>query len=120
MSLVRFISFTYHIVQYTFFNMNSKINQRLIKWNAFCDLLRCYLLSPEKEEDFRKALDVSLLMLDYACWKINLVAWKSLKAAIIRLKKQYVMRNVITLAAPQGDSDPIATFGGDEMTTSCL
>ncbi|CAL8234298.1 unnamed protein product [Boreogadus saida] len=29
-------------------------------------------------------------MLDYACWKINLAAWKSLKAAIIKLKQQNV------------------------------
>ncbi|CAL8317030.1 unnamed protein product [Boreogadus saida] len=48
------------------------------------------LLQSEKEEDLRKALDVSLLMLDYACWKINLAAWKSLKAAIIKLKQQNV------------------------------
>ena len=62
----------------------------VFKLKAFCDLLCCYLLSPEKEEDLRKALDVSLLMLDYACWKINLAAWTSLKAAIIKLKQQYV------------------------------
>ncbi|KAK0135268.1 TATA box-binding protein-associated factor RNA polymerase I subunit A [Merluccius polli] len=48
------------------------------------------LLRSDKEDDFRRALDVSLQMLDYACWKRNLVAWKSLKASINKLKKQCV------------------------------
>ncbi|KAJ3607011.1 hypothetical protein NHX12_026526 [Muraenolepis orangiensis] len=48
------------------------------------------LLRSDKQEDFRGALGVSLLMLDYACWKTNVDAWKRLEAAVDKLKTEHV------------------------------
>lgn len=46
------------------------------------------LLRSEKQSDVPKALDVVLEMLDFACWRSNLDAWKCLKAIIQKLQTE--------------------------------
>lgn len=45
---------------------------------------------PEKQNNLHKALGIALEMLDFACWRRNLDAWKCLRAIIDNLQSQYV------------------------------
>ncbi|XP_071323842.1 TATA box-binding protein-associated factor RNA polymerase I subunit A [Trachinotus anak] len=53
------------------------------------------LLQSEKTSDHHKALGVVLEMLDFACWRSNLDAWKCLKAIIQKLQLQEDWRTVV-------------------------
>ncbi|XP_044025983.1 TATA box-binding protein-associated factor RNA polymerase I subunit A isoform X1 [Siniperca chuatsi] len=54
------------------------------------------LLHSEKKSDLQKALGVVLEMLDFACWRSNLDAWKRLKAIIQKLQLQEDWKNVVS------------------------
>lgn len=44
--------------------------------------------SSDKTDDTQKALGIVLELLDYACWRTNLGAWKCLKTIIENLQSQ--------------------------------
>lgn len=54
------------------------------------------LLQSEKKTDTQKALEVTLEMLDFACWRSNLDVWKSLKAIIQKLQSQEDWKDVVS------------------------
>ncbi|XP_051264492.1 TATA box-binding protein-associated factor RNA polymerase I subunit A isoform X1 [Dicentrarchus labrax] len=56
-----------------------------------------FLLQSEKKSDLQKALGVVLEMLDFACWRSNLDAWKRLKAIIQKLQLQEDWKDVVSL-----------------------
>ncbi|XP_056219537.1 TATA box-binding protein-associated factor RNA polymerase I subunit A [Seriola aureovittata] len=53
------------------------------------------LLQSEKTSDHQKALGVVLEMLDFACWRSNMDAWKRLKAIIQKLQLQEDWKTVV-------------------------
>ncbi|XP_029352620.1 TATA box-binding protein-associated factor RNA polymerase I subunit A isoform X2 [Echeneis naucrates] len=55
----------------------------------------CLLLDSEKTSDHQRALEVALEMLDFACWRNNLNAWKWLEAIIQKLKLQKDWKTVV-------------------------
>lgn len=58
----------------------------------YCSLL----LQTDAEEDVGQALEVSLEMLDYGCWKNNTDAWNCLKAIIAKLKLQSNWKAIVS------------------------
>lgn len=53
------------------------------------------LLQSEKSGDLQKALGVVLDMLDFACWRGNLVVWKRLEAIIQKLQLEKDWKDVV-------------------------
>lgn len=49
-----------------------------------------FFFLPERQYNLHKALGIVLEMLDFACWRRNLDAWKCLRVIIDKLQSQYV------------------------------
>lgn len=75
----------------------------------YCDLL----LQSERQYNLHKALGIVLEMLDFACWRRNLDAWKCLRVIIDKLQSQHDWKEVVSgQMAERKDWWPVLHFTG--------
>lgn len=95
-----------HVYLYQYLKRNDATERKLMKVLKVLHVLvpshelmleySALLLQSEKKSDMPKALGVVLEMLDFACWRSNLDAWRLLKAVIQKLQLQEDWRDVIS------------------------
>lgn len=75
------------------------------------------LLQSEKQRHHQKALEVLLDLLDFACWRRNLDAWKCLRAIIDKLQLQQDWKKVVSkMMSGRNDWWPVLHFTGFHAT----
>ncbi|XP_040920053.1 TATA box-binding protein-associated factor RNA polymerase I subunit A [Toxotes jaculatrix] len=94
-----------HVYLYQFLKRHDTSEKKLMKVLKILQVLvpshelmleySSLLLQSEKKSDIQKALGVVLKMLDFACWRSSLDAWKCLKAIIQKLQLQEDWKEVV-------------------------